>query len=1400
MIGVQQVKAYQAPAADGVYYIQNVKTGKFVNYGWNYGARIGVDDYGTAWRLIADGDNFKIQAYVTNDRNFQDDTWMYSDGGGDRIRSYTISSVAGEDGVYTLMNTSNNKNVYVYLKEDGDKYFVAGNAIKGDNYNDDDQTYWRFLSQAERDAYIAAQVHEREAAILAAYGFMLPANKTLSEYLEESPYFKQAEVEVAEMSGWTWTSMPNTNSTIAVSTFNTSALEVYQGEGTSNNKLKLGGTLSKTLEGLSAGLYKVTVPAMYRFGANADCYANERTNGYKGLNGGGYVSAGGNAVPLATWASSCKNDGNPNSPSEFGTIVDEGYYQNVTFANVTGTTLDLAISIPGSIVKGWFCTKQATAIRYNLKTLSDAAIAYPANGELAAGQWYKFTVTTAGDYGFDVIDGVVLTTDGNQSLGEANGDALTHTVALTTGTTYYIKSETAQTVTKTASPYTYTIGTAASDKVYIQPGNTVTVSYGSMTTDNTYASELSSEITGVTLGGEAISVTRTTKGFTFTVPEVTKGADYILSIPADIIGYDAPGSGKNEAQEITLKTPAILNGVYFLKANSTWNGTARSVTNACGKYLARGNAYGTHATIDKYGLPIIVTTNEENVTTLQPADTRKYYYHSSENKQNWHCWADRTLADNDVAKFSITLHSGEYRIHNVSMASGTYLKYDDSAVNNSIITVFDDGDGTNAGPIINWTTETPEEHAVYLQGLKNTQAATAATAAYSSEDEDYPTLNGITTISGLDAEISENYTPNAIKAATDITSVVEKYEGAQPAKSNTGEIVYSGSVEITDPGLYKFSMQAFYRAGSNEVTQEMHTNGYDFPPVALFFGNAETPLKSLYDESGHAEAVQGADPADVEYNGEYYANCMNSALKMFQDGKFHNDVWLYVSEAGTYDYGVRYQGYANTNAQWFIYTPQSVSVTGYTIAEAEEADYTALNTAIEDAEAKFGFEKGDCAPYNNLGVFTLLNAAKDINPAEDNLKYAVHEATDALNDFEWSVNATELNAFYGGDFTKYETVHNAGDNRDEDYPYGWNLYHGDKNRSRIMGGTEGDSNAGLDATTSGKALLLKFNATYGESEGYTMPLKAGQLYKITFKHGRWAEANPRVTDVIMTDPDGASITLAPGFQAQNNDCQSYVANWEEYTGYFVSTKAGNYKFNLTKQGGNTQMQIAIGDIELKLLPSQTLTFADNAAMPTYAPGTYPNVSIERSIAADTWSTLVLPVNMRVPDGWTVKKMDSYDTENGLTFAAVDDDGIEAGKPYMVKVGAPVPNIVASNVAVTDLTLRPIEDNGLSMTGVYEAGTVPVSEEGKTRYVVSGNQMHKVTSKVNIKPFRAYFELEGDDLGARIALNLDNATAINTIEAAEAEEGVLKDGKYLIEGKIVLVKNGVKYDANGKKLN
>ena len=74
--------------------------------------------------------------------------------------------------------------------------------------------------------------------------------------------------------------------------------------------------------------------------------------------------------------------------------------------------------------------------------------------------------------------------------------------------------------------------------------------------------------------------------------------------------------------------------------------------------------------------------------------------------------------------------------------------------------------------------------------------------------------------------------------------------------------------------------------------------------------------------------------------------------------------------------------------------------------------------------------------------------------------------------------------------------------------------------------------------------------------------------------------------------------------------------------------------------------------------------------------------------------------------------------------------------------------------------------------------------------------------VAIPANKAYLRVENIK-PARLIISFDeeeDPTAINVIEAANTKAEGLKDGKYLIGNKVVLVKNGVKYGANGQKLN
>ena len=82
---------------------------------------------------------------------------------------------------------------------------------------------------------------------------------------------------------------------------------------------------------------------------------------------------------------------------------------------------------------------------YEGSKINAVAAAYPENGALAAETWYVYSIPMTGDYYFSAIDGVVYTTDGNQSV-FIPGTAATSKVSLTKGDNLYVKSSTAQTV------------------------------------------------------------------------------------------------------------------------------------------------------------------------------------------------------------------------------------------------------------------------------------------------------------------------------------------------------------------------------------------------------------------------------------------------------------------------------------------------------------------------------------------------------------------------------------------------------------------------------------------------------------------------------------------------------------------------------------------------------------------------------------------------------------------------------------------------------------------------------------------------------------------------------------------------------------------------------------------
>ena len=1106
-----------------------------------------------------------------------------------------------------------------------------------------------------------------------------------------------------------------------------------------------------------------------------------------------YNSTNGEEGASFNAAGQCGVYGTSNGVTKYANVTVDGTGYNIYTTDellVPDGNLRLGFKNSTTMTARWFGADwiQLSCTEY---CLSAVAVALPANGAMEADTWYYYNLPTSDDYDFTLSDAATLTysTDGTQLMSEVTGTnetftaGQTKTLNLSAGRLYF-KTNAASTLTVS---YKYNVGSATSDITSIQGGETVTISWADASSNDPSASFAKIGTPSITFNGSAVEVATTSNGFTFTVPSgLAANTAYTLAIPAGAFGY-AAGNTYNEAQNIVINTPAVFDGTYFLKVAATYDGSSEGTSAAVGKYMARGTAYSTHLSLDNYGLPVAITTNGSNQTILKMADTNGYVFSTG----SWDAYADGS--DAQKTSFTISVQNSKYLIASNNRGAGKYLKYNTTNAGGEVISVFDDGTGSNNGPIIMWAIESISEHATAMQTKKDNQAAAAAAAAYASGN--YASLNGIKTVTALESELTANYIEGAFVSPTAITSVQESYQPRNNSSSNLYPVtVYSNTINITSAGFYKFSMQAFNRATWNDNVQAMHEAGADMPAAVLFFGDSETQIKSLYDEVGHDAAVEGADPADVSYNGKYYANCKASALKMFKDDKYHNDVWFYCSTPGTYTYGVKVMGYAA--GQWFIYSPESVTITSYAAAATSD-DYSALASAISAYDdATWGFEASEYAPYNNVEAINNIAAAKAIDKEAVNSKLLVNSLASAIA--LSAANPAEVNAIYWD----YSTLAST----EKSKAYGWfdpalnGNAEGSMYSTRVFNHV--GSNAGLEAVTDNVALFTKVSTNYGKVEGYTLPLKAGRTYKLSFKYAGWTEPSEStisITDVNGENPLNISGTITVAGDAQEGN--SNAAVWAQYEGYFTVPADGNYVLNINRinMGSNVQRQLVMGDIDLR-----TATELPLAANTAYAAGTYPTISLDRTFSTDNYSTLVLPFAMDATEtsaafdeAYTLTSVEG----ESLKFTAAN--AIAAGTPYLVKAKAAT--LSASGKAIdpaTTVTNTVVKSTDEQITATF-VGTFTgenLTSANSNAWVVSNNNLYNVDSNVTVGAYRGYFTVASTTSVKALNLDLEGADGIGALRNAENETmgnaifnlagqriNKLQKGVNIINGKKVLVK-------------
>ncbi len=446
------------------------------------------------------------------------------------------------------------------------------------------------------------------------------------------------------------------------------------------------------------------------------------------------------------------------------------------------------------------------------------------------------------------------------------------------------------------------------------------------------------------------------------------------------------------------------------------------------------------------------------------------------------------------------------------------------------------------------------------------------------------------------------------------------------------------------------------------------------------------------------------------------------------------------------------------------------------IVYATDADYAVLERTIKAAEEKvLGFDAGDYAPYNNVEALAALKAAKAIDPTVQNVQKDVQAAANALGQANWTANTEEVNAVYDGTFA------NATNNG---APAGWTMSNntlGGALHSRAFNPDEQNRLSEFNSTNSG--LFLRFDGTnsnrgsmyyYGDTDGYTMPLKANTTYYAKVDFAGWGSTGKPLR-MNVTGPEGftaQSQQFNTSVRADNADNEP-----QQFLIVFTTTVAGNYVINFQTPGSDdNKHNVVVSNIEL--LKAQSVELAVDATA--------------------KYGTFVAPFDVTIPEGVIAYTVEAPKEGNVLTLT--QEEKISANKPVLLYAengygakpvyGYAKPENEPKNGLLTG-TYEP--DGAIAPTGSYvlqlhEGNTEPafyrVEDNASFAVIVPANRAYLTLPSAGAGVRALFFSTEGEATGIAglEVLTSGNYDAIYTAGGAKVEslqKGlniVVKDGK------------------------
>ena len=559
------------------------------------------------------------------------------------------------------------------------------------------------------------------------------------------------------------------------------------------------------------------------------------------------------------------------------------------------------------------------------------------------------------------------------------------------------------------------------------------------------------------------------------------------------------------------------------------------------------------------------------------------------------------------------------------------------------------------------------------------------------------------------------------------------------------------------------------------------------------------------------QAVEAANTAKTDYpdtKGKELAE-LEAAIKA-DKGETVTTI-----DAATATIKEKTSAYIAANDSWkrYGYATQAASKADVTYTSISNDNTKTASDAVTDANKLFvsaltnantkvngytlGFETGEYAPYNLVAVEAVLANLIDGDAVSAD-KVAAADGEDLLaavtDAYSCTANTTEVNAIYDG------TLKNAPIQATSDDVVlpGWNA-----NSGRIRQTFQGETSKACLTGADDKTGVFVYPGTYqyGNTAGYTMPLKAG-YYRVSAKYCSWeGESNQRF-DLSIKKKDGDAVA-AKSFGANKANVSSSTALKKAVMDFEIKD-AGDYVLSVTV-GGNSFMT----DFYILKATATALTLDEGA---TYTPeAAYANVTLKRTLV-EGWNGLVLPFDMTVADAKSkfnasdVKAFSgiSVDATNGTTLKFEDATSIEAGVPVMIKVNtaSTTNEYLIDGVFLPGTALAPKSYTESGVTYSFKGTYANENLTGQTFALIQGSHFYNydgTETSVSAKTFRAYFLNETPEVSSSKLHGFDIDGILTGITEVKRNADGNADKMFDLQGRSV--KNAAKglYIKNGKKV-